>query len=580
MIPSDPNRPHIDYLFEQINATNGIMLNPVDFTVSPPEPYVGQNANTQVTITRVDDPTDITIVYYNRIDLLTALASQTATINLAGATLLSDIIGQINTAYSLDLLPTDFTDTPLPVANSAFPSMVMNVLITAIPNSLKYCGSYDYMLNFTATPVLAAIDQRRIYTSYNGMATLQESIVKYLVDSTIDVGFSFARNVTNVTAFSIQEFFPMPDGTLIVNGSFTCDVMINGAYTPGTFATLVCDSLGNVTATSQTKYFNAAATAKLYSNPKVPYVYAVDSAISGGASVTRYLETGVLDATFICTLPYTPEFIRIADSGNIYAASAPFIGPDPYTPALAAVSIIRVDRLTNAGMQDPLFATQYVRSSVAGVTPDISVLDIFEDSTSSVTMLLNSVNGCDIGTEVPVVNGHSLVSVDANYKATSPWTPIVSLTNTGLVVTGYMNSVNTYLGEAITLNPTPLNKPMPMLGKFNMNIVWMTYKSNPFTMQPSILPIFTDLFGNMANTAFPAYGILPVYASLYGAHVYSDGTIVMSGKLASIIFNGAPTPAVDLISIITPAGSVMQVTSPMPGSYPAGTISLNQVTST
>ena len=582
VLPPDNTTPHVNYLFEMINNINGTMLDPADFTVGTPSTYQGNTSNADTSILLFPIPlsgyvdNNITI-FYNRIDIAKALKAQTASIDLTNAVFLADIIPQINSAYGLDLLPTDYYNTPLPIANPATPGVPLVVTIATTVTSLKYRGVYDYIINYTYIESHKPLDLRRLIVNYSGLTNLSDNIIKYYLDGTRDTNFNFANNVTNISGFNITTSYYQSNGNLIVNGTFSCTVNILGIATVGIFSTLVVDQTGTIISALAAPLYKFPVSSYIYTNRHVPYIYALVSTGPIKNCLTRYTNDGAIDTTFNYSLNYIPSYIVLADNGNIYTVSSLFSGPDPLNGSVNTI-MTRIDRILPNGSMDQGFTPLLVKSSeVGGTISNIVVLDVAENASGMISVMIGTTLGVSAGTPTAVINGVPLVPVDNLGMSVSTWIPVASLLNNGMLNPVFNNSVNLYSGASITSTPTVLVTQQLLLNYAGQFITWLTYKQNPITAIESIQPFRVDATGNIVPYESVNYSNWPVLSTLYGDQWYSDGTLILAGELAALTFNGIATVPRDVIAIIDNLGNTIMITDPVCGVYPSGTISINNI---
>ncbi len=569
--PVQPNI-HLDYLFNLINSANNTSLQPEDFTVGAPfVNTTGSSPNTGVVLTPnpltgyVGTPT----IYYNRIDISTILDSQIGTINLQNAVNLSDIMGQINTIYGTDFQPTDYINTPLPVANPTYPNLPLVVTIATTPTSLKYTGTYDYTLNYTAVSATSPVDLRRLIAVYTGLPPSQ-SVVKYSLDGSIDTTFSFLQNASAVSTFNISSSFYRNDGTLCLNGTFTLTALIAGIPQSGTYSSLIVDQTGSITQVSLTPIYSFTANSKQYANRNVPFIYSLDA-----VSFTRFNNAGILDTTFNSGLNYIPIMIRVADSGKIYAVSATFVGPDPYNNNVSTNMVV-IDRLLSTGAVDVTFNRVYIRMS-AYPSNFSSIIDIKENPNGLIAIYVGSNSGYGAGVPVPVVNGTPLVPIDSSGNSTGTWLPIISLLSNGMLSTPLVNSLNIMSGTAISAVGSPLMQDTSSMVYTTNAFIFSSYKTNPLVGQNGVQNnSFSNTTGNINLYNSNTYVNFPVYQSTFKIDGYSsDGTMIYGGTLASVNINGVNTPSKPMLSIIDPYNNAININNPMTGATPSGNISIS-----
>lgn len=134
-------------LIDAINAANfpGTLpraLTVDDVVFADPQPLGADAANTTIPMgvvagSRAELGAGTVNVVYNRIDVGHYLTTDTAPLDGSAATHVSDVLGQINTQYDLNLQTTDIIDQPL---DKSDPANVTGVLVIKQGN-LIYTGN-------------------------------------------------------------------------------------------------------------------------------------------------------------------------------------------------------------------------------------------------------------------------------------------------------------------------------------------------------------------------------------------------------------------------------------------------------
>lgn len=136
-------RPAAEILTAMINRDNGTTLVAADLTFGAPSVNTVGAKNTKVTVTaRVGSGmTGSVELTYNRYALTIVPRNRTTTFSKDSATLISQMLPQINAAYRISLLPGDIVDGPLPVFTGNTPNHVMQFELVASASNLVYNGS-------------------------------------------------------------------------------------------------------------------------------------------------------------------------------------------------------------------------------------------------------------------------------------------------------------------------------------------------------------------------------------------------------------------------------------------------------
>lgn len=575
--PPTPPNIHVDYLFDLINDINQTQLQPLDFIIGNPYPYIGVSytANTSIAVSPLPMTgyTGSFVFNYPRIDISTVFEQQKGTINLQNATKLSDIISQLNAIYGTDLQPTDYIDTVLPVVNTAYPNLPLVVTIATVPESIKYIGTYDYVLNYTQVAQSQPIDARRMIVLYEGLAP-SGSAYKYDMDGVMDTSFVFLQNATAIQTFSVSNSYYRNDGTIYLAGSFALTATVAGIAATGTYVGLLIDQTGSIVQTFTTPLYSFPATSTQYTNRNVEYIYSVNPDNPIFTGISRCNSLGITDTSFTNQLPYIPTMLRITDTGNIYAVSNWFNGPDPYNTGTNAL-MIRIDRLLPSGSIDLAFMPVFIKISNTTIVGVISVIDIKENQNGNIAILVNSTLGYNYGNPTIVVNGVSLVPVDSNGNSVSTWLPVISLLNNGMLVQPLPNSLNVFSSTAISTNTAAISSDKDILLYSGNDFIFLSYKNNPFTQIAGYQLNKYDNDGTLCTYNPQTYINFPVYSTLYKMDGYADGTVVMSGVLGPVNMAGYSMPVKSMVSIVDPNNIVINLNNPMTGTFPSGTVSIS-----
>jgi hypothetical protein len=582
--------PHAQFVFNQINSANAISLSPYDFTLSPPSDYSNAQyptLNTQITIT----PAELTgytgsmTVYYNRINISQVLGTQSTSIVPAiNATLLSDIIPQINTAYGLDLQTGDYTDAPLPVipVTQTTPEPI-SVTIAIDPACLKYTGTYNYILNYQNNSTTLQVspnnpNARALIVFNTPSATLiNQQVMLFNLYGQQDTSFSLAINASNITTFTIaSSFYEKTTNTLYLNGVFDLTYTIGVTQTTGNYTTLILNSQGFITQGLVTPLFNLETGFNWAVNRYLGLYYAFNSTASPSLSLVRYLPTGLVDTTFVPNIPYAPVSVFPQAGGNIYIVSTAFIAVNPYNTAQIAQPLVRIDRLLSTGQLDSTFNTVYLSASIIG-NNICTVTDILETSVGTVELLVNELSGYGVNSNVPVINNTPIVPTNSTSGSTVTWTPLISLLMNGSINVSFNNVLNSYTSSVISIDPTKTNTPSLNLNFYNGRTSFWAYVKNPINAQSCFVPLSFDIFGNPYYYSLQSYQNLPIYQSMSVINTYSDGTYVIKGTLASINMNGVLSAQKDLAAIINPDGTTVPLAPMQTGVFPSGTVSIESV---
>lgn len=574
---------HVNYLFNIINNANNIKLKPHDFILGVPGLFYRSDMpsiNTSIFLKPIPltGYTSGINITYARIDISKVFNAQTQTLDITGLSSVSDLIPQLNSIYNLDLDITDILPGKLPVINPEFPNLPLIATIVINNNSVKYTGTYDYILNYQQSIQASYLDAKRIVAIYSGNIDFLNSIVKYDMLGVIDTSFNFGNNLSSIITADITSAYYRNDGTICLLGVFTLTVLINNLYNAGIYNTLIVDETGTVIRVIPAVSYPMSATAKTYSNSNVPFIYSLDPSLPVPACLSRFNNLGNIDISLSYSLSFIPTMIRITNSGNIYVVSPVFSGIDPYNVITTPTPMVMITRLLPTGQPDLTFNNVLIRSSNIA-NPIANIVDIKENPNGLMAVLLSSLTGTDVGSSGIVVNGISLTPTDTFGNSLYVWAPIISLLNNGALNPAFNNYINfnAFGSSLFTLPTDALLFDSELLNYTNNNLTWLTYKSNPITTLESYIPITLNLDGSLSMYAFENYMSAPAYGAIYDTYGYSDGTMVISGSLRSVNFNGLQTPSKDMISILSVDRSTTDITSPCLGISPTGTVNIDQI---
>ncbi len=148
----DLTQPPRQVLADLINASNDEKLQVSDVDFGVPTANTDHSRNTKIVVTaKATSPWDTyQVFYYNRMDIGANIFSTLNTdfTYVPGMTK-ADLIGMINTRWSINLTDDDYTMSDLPEGNGT-------VTVTAKPGSLNYIGSGDVRLIADKIPLADA----------------------------------------------------------------------------------------------------------------------------------------------------------------------------------------------------------------------------------------------------------------------------------------------------------------------------------------------------------------------------------------------------------------------------------------
>lgn len=148
---SDLTKAPIEILVDLINTDNASALTSELVTFGLPTVAGGASPtrNTELTVNAAEGSgyTGSVLVTYNRVALSTlpVISSKPAEFQLGDATLISDLLEEINTLYGVKITAADFVDGPLPTFTGEL-NEEHDVQVVAHADSLIYIGSLTLKL--------------------------------------------------------------------------------------------------------------------------------------------------------------------------------------------------------------------------------------------------------------------------------------------------------------------------------------------------------------------------------------------------------------------------------------------------
>ena len=159
--PSTISRELLTGLINQVNVKQWLEN---ELVFAQPTPVVGQDWNTAISVTAVEDQiyTGTVSVQYNRVNLATIVGEDSTDFDLNGAyDNATDLAPILVGRFGCLIDATDLVSAPLPAPDE---DGVVTVIIQAHPNSLLWRGQ----LSITLTPVVVPIDTLIATTELDG----------------------------------------------------------------------------------------------------------------------------------------------------------------------------------------------------------------------------------------------------------------------------------------------------------------------------------------------------------------------------------------------------------------------------
>ena len=432
--------PTIDYtqdpktiLIELINTANNISLNPADFVLDEPKPYLDQkhtNLNTAIDIipTAESGYYGRKTVYYARLDIANILSVPEDGLDFVNKTRLNEIVPQLNTLNGIELTPNDYYDVPLPPIDPVNPSRPRLITILIKPTSLMFHGIYQFNPNPQRPPLVDDAGVERLFHIVHqglALADVKRTMMCLRSDNTLYTPFIFLGNVTGIAQFELTEVIALPNATFALNGLFTLTyATATETLSIDQAKTLFIDALGLVTVHSDVPRFDRPVDYSLIQHKNVGVSYAIDPLLK----LVKFSESGTVVPDFIPAISEVPALVRLGSDGCLYVVSGIYTAPDPYN-ALPTKQI-RIDRLLPSGAYDEDFSTVYMRASAPSYDP-LAIFDLFVADDGFV-IAFEPKYGVDIGSICPVVNDVPFVPLSYSGNTTASWNPTMVFDSFGL----------------------------------------------------------------------------------------------------------------------------------------------------
>lgn len=149
----DFNKTPKQILISVISKTNGIHLNPDDYSLSIPQIVdvtspKGKKLTTAIELTSVaaKGVKGKRTVYYNRINLANYNLENDYVIPAGDYKNISDVLSLINEKYKIVISKDDIIDGPIPAFTGTDPSAVVNITLVANPLSILFSGSTGFSI--------------------------------------------------------------------------------------------------------------------------------------------------------------------------------------------------------------------------------------------------------------------------------------------------------------------------------------------------------------------------------------------------------------------------------------------------
>lgn len=524
-------------LFKLINKENNTSLDPAQFDISLPTAYTNPlypDINTQVRITPLPGTgyQGAVTIYYRRTDFKDLFKLFHYEINPIDAIYLSEIIPELNNAFGIDILRSDYIDVELPAYLVNYPDRQRIATITAQTNSYFYIGSNDIILGPRSEPF---IDEGIIYKHYLHISATDPKVSFICLDSTGTpvADFKFLNNVSNIETFAIEHVVQVKNNFYLI-GQFKLTYWLDAEIAIDA-KTLIISQQGIVVGHADTPVFT---NTKLVATINQDYFYTIDeSNASQPNCVYKYNSNGQL-VDYRAAVGYVPSLLAVDQLDRLYAVSQPYEGNDPHI-ADTISKLVRIDRLLANGELDPSFTTIYFKASNPNYYP-LRIMDLVFTNTDGFYLAIEPTYGVDIGYIYPVVNNVPVVT-NTNGATTYSWNPILRFHSNGDWDINFKPVLKSQLDKTIYIQPGP----HLVCSTLHLNhladtdrIVWFTYRTNPATGFNHLQPISFDYRGNLILDQLANYYQHPKWLILNHTQSQSNKKIIAHGSMQFITTEG------------------------------------------
>ncbi len=564
----DINKTPQELIIEDINTVNGtqltVPLNANDFLFSAPATFTdpaNAGVNTKITITA--KPTS---GYYNsidwkyrRMDLGAILATQAVSILPGDATLLSEIIPQVNTALGINLTEEDYVDTPLPEIDPLLPELTAPVIIQSKATSLLFIGAGTIVLGTMFHPVPSPDDQkvRYFYTVSSGYGPDGSSMVDCSkINGERLENWGYFQNASALGKSIITSSYLTTDG-LILNGEFEFRAKLIGNATEFDYAAacvLISRDTGYVLRAWNDAGF--VASTSVVGQWMDGYVYKADAT----DKIIRFDTHGEKDTAYTPAITYVPTALHVDHLGRVYSVSAEYFAPAPWHSNNSA-SHRRIDRLLATGELDTTFTPIILGNSlISGAAPAVTCLSSIADgniiSAQGFYVLLNSANNSSLSSAVPVINGTRVLPAGAT--TLYAYNTVLKFTETGAMDSTYKRVMPDMHPEAIIKYPLNIPTGQQAIAASGAGVTFLTKKVNPITGFEHRQPISFTNKGNLALLGGMQYYDSYRWTDVMTANALSNGQMAVGGSYMQRLPSGEWSSVAQCVALYTRYGEAVQ----------------------
>lgn len=543
----DFTQPTKQIFVDFVNQKNGTALRAQDVELSLPQVSVNTVLKTNTVVklsanagTGYFGTRDIS---YNRLDIGEILESKPLEVQPTTETMLSEFLPTINTAYGTFLKPEDIYDVAIPAYDPLHPNAMREVTLIIQSASYFYIGTFDLVFG-TFNNAIEEIDgvTRTYFLVIDGypINRVKESFIALNVDGSSNTVFNFLSNAGAVNGWTLDKVYCLVNGQFVLEGTFALTYTEGDGTVVNVSDTkqLLLSSTGAVISNDVLRRFSFGANTIVFDTPNVPFKYFIDPDNVGRDSrLFRYTDEGVLDSTFVPAIDYKPKFLRITPTNKVYTVSDVYAGADPANNGLLT-NLIRIDRLLPTGALDTTFQTVYIRSSRPEYDPP-SIMDLYPNDTQGFYLAFAPVGGLDSSSNIPVINGQSLLTVDVLAQAGYAWSPLARFEADGELDTSFKTSLNGRRGHTLyEPSGSPLTWNKKAIVAEGEKICLMTYRRNPVTGYEHRQPVQFNLSGNEVLLSGQGYKLQYKWTDLLNVIPQSNGLFIGYGTMQSFLNSG------------------------------------------
>lgn len=533
-----------EILLDKFNAVNSLQLTLDDFIVAPPQAVDNAIYGTNTTVVFSPKVTskwyNSFTLYYSRMDIVSILDNDLVSIPRGSATMLSDLILQINEAYGINLRPEDYYDATLPAVDPLDPDAQTPVVLTIKPESYLFTGSYMLLLDRPVPnqdPATGESADIYVLVDQPFEPAMKHNIVCVTNIGDLISNFRFMRNAVTKTVVTIDKMFRLKNSDIAVLGNFEFRASIAGGTEQDYVVNSIVVDPSGVIKVATDGLFGSSQNMFYNHSQGSDYVYAIDKDNVIGTAprqLYRYLQDGSIDAGFTTpSLLYVPKLVKECNDGKFYTVSDVYTAQwdndgDPGTPTVP-VSQIRIDRFNSDGTIDVLYTPTIIRSTGnAQPWPVVNIEPIQTGGLPNGLYILFKPSAAPSSTgEVPVINGIAMIpGGEPEYG----FVPAVRLLQSGLINTAFdytqknLNATAVY--NTVGSNMAQGDKALATIGD---DLVFFTHRSNPLTNIAQRMPVRYSGFGNMQKISGDAYIESYRWTNAKDIYALSGGTIISSG---------------------------------------------------